>query len=65
MLIQPQFPQHLECPKCGKQTIVQRDRDVYRCISCGFRRDLSESPLTKFAEAILGLFALLLLIIAL
>lgn len=31
----------LECPKCGKNTIVSHHNGVYQCLSCNFERDLS------------------------
>ncbi|MEL7037342.1 MAG: hypothetical protein AAFO04_17235 [Cyanobacteria bacterium J06592_8] len=31
----------VECPKCGKHTIVQRNPDVFQCLNCDFQRDLS------------------------
>ncbi|NEQ45189.1 MAG: hypothetical protein F6K00_17155 [Leptolyngbya sp. SIOISBB] len=30
----------LECPKCGKNTIVSHQNGVYQCLSCNFERDL-------------------------
>ena len=32
-----------ECPKCGKNTIVRRQDELYQCLSCDFKRDFSES----------------------
>lgn len=32
----------VECPKCGKRTIIQRGPDLYQCLSCDFTRDFSE-----------------------
>ncbi len=30
------------CPRCGKQTLVKcTNEDVYCCLNCSFRRDLS------------------------
>ena len=29
----------LECPKCGKHTIVEQPTGTYRCIACDFKRD--------------------------
>lgn len=31
----------LECPKCGKHTIIQRSNDLFQCLNCDFVRDLS------------------------
>ncbi|NER00170.1 MAG: hypothetical protein F6K30_26310 [Cyanothece sp. SIO2G6] len=32
----------LECPSCGRHTIVEYRTSVYRCIACDFERDLEE-----------------------
>lgn len=32
----------IECPKCGKHTVVQRSETVFQCISCDFKRDLAK-----------------------
>ncbi|MEB3887036.1 hypothetical protein [Lyngbya sp. CCY1209] len=34
----------IECPKCGKRTVVQRSETVFQCISCDFKRDLATEP---------------------
>lgn len=34
-------PQGLECPKCGKKVLVKQSRATYRCLWCGFHRDIS------------------------
>lgn len=34
----------LECPKCGKHTVVEMSRHLYQCISCDFYRELPEDP---------------------
>lgn len=31
----------LECPKCGKHTIIQRSNDLFQCLNCDFVRDFS------------------------
>ena len=33
----------MECPRCDRKGLVQRNSDVYKCVYCGFRRDLSSS----------------------
>lgn len=33
----------VECPKCSKQTLIQRNSDLYQCLSCDFERDFSQS----------------------
>jgi predicted RNA-binding Zn-ribbon protein involved in translation (DUF1610 family) len=60
--------QSLECPKCGKHTLVQRSNDVYVCLACDFKKDFAAPPPKKspdlggflFAGIIAG-FAILLL----
>lgn len=37
----------IECPKCGKQSVVQRKEDLYQCLSCDFKRDFSKPPKPK------------------
>ncbi|MBD2096841.1 hypothetical protein H6F90_17200 [Trichocoleus sp. FACHB-591] len=39
--------QALECPKCSKKAVVQRTSDLYLCLSCDFKRDLSKSAPSK------------------
>ncbi len=34
----------LECPKCGKHTIIQRNNDLFQCLNCDFVRDFSYVP---------------------
>lgn len=34
----------LECPKCGKHTIIQRNHDLFQCLNCDFMRDFSHIP---------------------
>lgn len=31
----------LECPRCGKRTLVQKSQNRYQCLWCHFQRDLS------------------------
>lgn len=33
--------QALECPKCSKKAIIQRNNELYQCLSCDFKRDFS------------------------
>jgi ribosomal protein S27AE len=35
-------PSALECPRCGKHTIVNHHDGVYQCLNCGFKRDFSD-----------------------
>lgn len=36
------FP--MECPKCHSHSVVQHGDSVYVCLSCDFRKDVSELP---------------------
>ncbi len=40
----------VECPKCGKRTIIQRGPDLYQCLSCDFTRDFSEAVATTASQ---------------
>lgn len=54
----------LECPQCGKHSLVQRTNDVYLCLSCNFKKDLAAPPPKKSSFNIvpfIGLCVLLLL----
>lgn len=33
----------LECPKCGKRSVVSHQAGVYSCLNCDFERDLNFS----------------------
>lgn len=39
-----QMPTTLECPRCGKHTIVSYRDGVYTCLNCNFEKDLSTAP---------------------
>ncbi|MEB3211219.1 MAG: hypothetical protein VKL39_07685 [Leptolyngbyaceae bacterium] len=32
----------VECPECGRHTIVELSPNIYHCINCNFERNLSE-----------------------
>ena len=56
----------VECPNCGKHSLVAQTRDKYSCLNCNFRRDLSRPYVGKgagdfFFGGIAGLGLLLLL----
>jgi hypothetical protein len=34
----------LECPQCGKHSLVQRTSDVYVCLNCNFKKDFAAPP---------------------
>lgn len=40
----------VECPRCGKHTIVQIREGVYQCLHCDFKRDLSEAGRSGSAD---------------
>lgn len=42
----------IECPRCGKHSVVQQTENAYRCLNCNFHRDLSRPG----EESTLGLF---------
>lgn len=35
-------PHHLECPRCGRHTVVLHGESRYVCLSCGWSRDVSD-----------------------
>ncbi|NJK37154.1 MAG: hypothetical protein HC835_08125 [Oscillatoriales cyanobacterium RM2_1_1] len=39
----------LECPKCTRHSLVQRDENVYACINCDFKKDFAR-PLIQPAK---------------
>lgn len=36
-------PYLMECPECGRNSLVKHSANVYQCLNCHFRRDLSDS----------------------
>jgi uncharacterized protein (DUF983 family) len=45
MLTQPPEQYHpypFKCPRCGENYLVQKTSDVYVCLKCRFREDVSE-----------------------
>jgi len=40
----------IECPKCSKKGLVHRQNDLYQCLICDFKRDLSEPNKPPQAE---------------
>lgn len=42
--------EHVECPACGKRTVVQREDNIYQCLNCDFKKDFSEPPLAIQSE---------------
>ncbi|MGJ3247628.1 MAG: hypothetical protein ACFE0I_16325 [Elainellaceae cyanobacterium] len=62
----PEWHQHMECPRCGKHSVVRHGDSTYVCINCGFRCDVSEQPDESnnalMATAIATLLTLLLIL---
>ncbi|MGG6293553.1 hypothetical protein ACQ4M4_03930 [Leptolyngbya sp. AN02str] len=55
------MPDIVECPKCGKCSIVSPSHKLYQCLSCDFKRDLStqipkRSPNQEFPWLLVVLF---------
>jgi transcription elongation factor Elf1 len=59
------LPPNLECPKCGKHTIVQRKENLYCCINCDFKRDLDQSTQKSEADPFMSLLITLLTVVLL
>ena len=36
------MPDIVECPNCGKKSVVHRGNNIYECLACDFKRDLSK-----------------------
>ncbi|HEY9878678.1 MAG TPA: hypothetical protein V6D29_09500 [Leptolyngbyaceae cyanobacterium] len=60
----PQHPHHLECPHCGRHTIVVHGEGRYACLNCGWHRDIAEdwAPV-PIPLILLALFVFLLVIV--
>ncbi len=35
----------MDCPNCGRKCLVRQNNDIYQCLCCSFRRNLSEPSL--------------------
>jgi ribosomal protein L37AE/L43A len=46
----PETPYPIECPKCHQRSIVQHGESVYVCLSCDFRKDVSQTTKPQEAE---------------
>ncbi|MBD1911382.1 MULTISPECIES: hypothetical protein [unclassified Leptolyngbya] len=57
------MPDLAECPSCGRKTLVVRNPDLYQCILCDFKRDLSKvekrSPNTELPWPLFIIFLVL------
>lgn len=64
-------PSTVECPQCGKHSIVPTADGIYKCLNCDFHRDLNTSKSEGDADgggvksliAILGTLAMLVLFV--
>ncbi|MEO1623098.1 MAG: hypothetical protein AAFU53_18960 [Cyanobacteria bacterium J06632_3] len=45
-LIANHLVESVECPKCGKHTIIKQDDHHYRCLNCSFEKDLTPTSLS-------------------
>lgn len=52
-----------ECPRCGKETLYQRNADQFVCLSCSFQRDLSKPKEPSFLPTLLMLLTLIVLVL--
>ncbi|MGJ3253852.1 MAG: hypothetical protein ACFE0J_22370 [Elainellaceae cyanobacterium] len=59
----PQHPHHLECPRCGKHTIVIQGDSRYVCLNCSWRRDITDDagPLQVITTLVLVVLLLFIL----
>ncbi|HEY9877343.1 MAG TPA: hypothetical protein V6D29_02750 [Leptolyngbyaceae cyanobacterium] len=48
----------VECPKCGKHSIVYED-DAYQCLNCNFKREFMDKPTDDEASLLPMLFGIL------
>jgi hypothetical protein len=48
----------MDCPNCGKRGLVRQTNDIYQCLCCSFKRNLSEP---SFGEAIFWTISTLIL----
>ncbi|HEY9762956.1 MAG TPA: hypothetical protein V6D07_10545 [Trichocoleus sp.] len=46
----------VECPKCGKHSIVHED-SVYQCLNCDFKREFIEKPAEEESSGILPMLS--------
>jgi hypothetical protein len=45
-----------ECPCCGKNSLIQRQDDLYQCLACNFKKDFSFLDIGKI---LLSFFAVI------
>jgi hypothetical protein len=46
----------IECPKCGKKSIVSHQTGIYQCLNCDFERDLTSATVDDEKSGGLGEF---------
>lgn len=61
MLIDTTFT--LECPKCGKKSLVKRQDDLYQCLSCDFKKDFNQPEANSVGSIIAAIVVLILLLV--
>ncbi|WP_155523467.1 hypothetical protein [Nodosilinea nodulosa] len=61
----PHHPHHLECPHCGRHTIVTKAESYYVCLNCGWERDLANAWPRGSVEVLLFIGAVLLVLFVL
>lgn len=47
----------IECPNCGKHSVVQHSDTGYRCLACDFERDLTPPDEEKKPPVLLAILA--------
>jgi ribosomal protein S27AE len=65
MTSSPITTQTLECPKCGKHTIVQHHDGIYQCLNCDFNKDINHQEPTGFGGELLAISMGILLVLLL
>lgn len=40
----------VECPKCGKRSIVRRSADLFECLNCSFHKELTPVSVSRRAN---------------
>ncbi|NEQ27301.1 MAG: hypothetical protein F6K28_51510 [Microcoleus sp. SIO2G3] len=53
----------MECPKCGKQSLVKRQDSLYQCLACDFKKDLEKLEAESSGFALVFAIALFILLI--
>lgn len=61
----PHHPHHLECPRCGKHTVVVRGETRYVCLNCNWWRDLNQTQWDDFPILLATIITTLMILLAL